>query len=50
MACGSETSGCHANAMDDLASLRPAFYAAGAGSVRFRDFRYRVLGMGAWMH
>jgi xylan 1,4-beta-xylosidase len=36
--------------MDDLASLRPAFYAAGAGSVRFRDFRYRVLGMGAWMH
>lgn len=39
----SETSGCHANTMDDLASLRPALFAAGAGSVRFSDFRYRAL-------
>ncbi|SER34188.1 xylan 1,4-beta-xylosidase [Sphingobium sp. YR768] len=39
----SETSGCHANTVDDLASLRPALFAAGAGSVRFTDFRYRAL-------
>ena len=39
----SETSGCHANTMDDLASLRPALFAAGDGLVRFRDFRYRAL-------
>jgi xylan 1,4-beta-xylosidase len=39
----SETSGCHANTVDDLASLRPALFAAGQGSVRFRDFRYRAL-------
>ena len=39
----SETSGCHANTMDDLASLRPALFAAGPGSVRFSAFRYRAL-------
>lgn len=38
-----ETSGYHANTMADLLSLRPALYAAGEGSVRFRDFRYRPL-------
>ncbi|WP_426322349.1 family 43 glycosylhydrolase [Microbacterium sp. E-13] len=38
-----ETSGYHANTMGDLLSLRPALYAAGTGSVRFRDFRYRPL-------
>ena len=40
----SETSGCHANVMDDLASLRPALFSAGTGTVLFRDFRYRALG------
>jgi xylan 1,4-beta-xylosidase len=40
----SETSGYHANTMDDLASLRPALFAAGTGSVRFRDFRFRAFG------
>ena len=40
----SETSGVHANTMDDLVSLRPAIFAAGNGSVRFRDFWYRALG------
>lgn len=39
----SETSGCHANTVDDLASLRPALFATGAGSVRFSNFRYRAL-------
>jgi xylan 1,4-beta-xylosidase len=39
----SETSGCHANTVDDLASLRPALFAAGTGAVRFRDFRYRAV-------
>lgn len=38
-----ETSGYHANTMGDLLSLRPALYASGEGSVRFRDFRYRPL-------
>jgi len=38
-----ETSGYNANTVDDLASLRPALFAAGKGSVRFRDFRYRAL-------
>ncbi len=33
-----ETSGVHANTMNDLASLRPALFAAGEGAVRFRDF------------
>jgi xylan 1,4-beta-xylosidase len=36
----SETSGYHANTIDDLASLRPALFAAGNGAVRFRNFRY----------
>ena len=39
----SETSGVHANTMDDLVSLRPAIFAAGPGRVRFRDFSYRAL-------
>ena len=39
----SETSGYNANTIDDLASLRPALFAAGQGTVRFRDFRYRAL-------
>lgn len=39
----SETSGYHANTVDDLASLRPAIYAAGKGAARFRDFKYRAL-------
>jgi xylan 1,4-beta-xylosidase len=38
-----ETSGYHANTAGDLLSLRPALFAAGNGSVRFRDFRYRAL-------
>lgn len=38
-----ETSGYHANTAGDLLSLRPALVAAGSGSVRFRDFRYRAL-------
>jgi xylan 1,4-beta-xylosidase len=39
----SETSGYHANTMDDLVSLRPALFAAGGGSVHFRNFTYRAL-------
>jgi xylan 1,4-beta-xylosidase len=39
----SETSGYHANTVDDLLSLRPALFAAGKGTVRFRNFRYRAL-------
>jgi xylan 1,4-beta-xylosidase len=39
----SETSGYHANTVDDLASLRPAIFAAGTGAVRFRSFRYLAL-------
>ncbi len=39
----SEVSGYHANTIDDLASLRPALFAAGDGQVRFRTFRYRAL-------
>lgn len=38
-----ETSGYHANTMGDLLSLRPALYAAGPGSARFRSFRYTAL-------
>lgn len=38
----SETSGCHANTVDDLGSLRPALFAAGTGAVRFRDFKFRA--------
>lgn len=39
----SEVSGYNANTMDDLASLRPALFAAGKGSAVFSDFRYRAL-------
>ncbi len=39
----SEVSGYHANTMDDLASLRPALFASGKGTARFRDYRYRTL-------
>jgi xylan 1,4-beta-xylosidase len=39
----SEVSGYNANTVDDLSSLRPALYAAGKGSVRFRHYRYRAL-------
>lgn len=39
----SEVSGYQANTVDDLSSLRPALYAAGTGTVRFRQFRYRAL-------
>jgi xylan 1,4-beta-xylosidase len=37
----SEVSGYNANTIDDLASLRPALFAAGSGSARFTQFRYR---------
>jgi len=39
----SEVSGYNANTADDLASLRPALFAAGKGQAVFRDFRYRAL-------
>jgi xylan 1,4-beta-xylosidase len=39
----SEVSGYNANTVDDLLSLRPALFAAGEGSVVFRNFRYRAL-------
>lgn len=39
----SEVSGYNANTIDDLLSLRPALFAAGAGAVRFRRFAYRAL-------
>ena len=39
----SEVSGYTANTIDDLLSLRPALFAAGSGSVRFSDYRYRAL-------
>jgi xylan 1,4-beta-xylosidase len=38
----SETSGYHANTVDDLASLRPALFAAGKGAVKFRNFGFRA--------
>lgn len=38
-----EVSGYHHNVMYDFLSLRPAIYAAGSGSVRFRNFTYRAL-------
>lgn len=41
-----ETSGYHANTIADLLSLRPALYAAGTGSARFRDFAYRPVTKG----
>ena len=40
---GLEVSGYHHNVGYDFLSLRPALYAAGAGEVRFRNFRYRAL-------
>lgn len=39
----SEVSGYNANTIDDLLSLRPALFAAGDGSVRFKNFKYRAL-------
>ena len=39
----SEVSGYNANTIDDLLSLRAALFAAGSGSVRFFDYRYRAL-------
>lgn len=38
-----EVSGYHHNVAYDFLSLRPALYASGKGSVRFRDFRYEAL-------
>lgn len=38
-----ECSGYHANTANDLVSLRPAVFAAGPGSARITDFRYRAL-------
>jgi xylan 1,4-beta-xylosidase len=38
-----EVSGYHHNVGSDFLSLRPALYAAGAGDVRFRAFKYRAL-------
>ncbi|MDE2265372.1 MAG: family 43 glycosylhydrolase [Alphaproteobacteria bacterium] len=38
-----EVSGYHHNTAGDFLSLRPGFYAGGAGEVRFRDFRYEAL-------
>ena len=38
-----EISGYHANTMSDLQSVRPAIFASGQGSVRFRNFRYQAL-------
>lgn len=38
-----DTSGYHANTVGDLLSLRPALFAAGRGTVTFRDFRYRAV-------
>ncbi|WP_395330678.1 family 43 glycosylhydrolase [Novosphingobium sp. BL-8H] len=39
----SYVAGYNANTVDDLLSLRPALFATGAGSVVFRNFRYRAL-------
>jgi xylan 1,4-beta-xylosidase len=39
----SEVSGYNVNVADDLASLRPALFSCGKGSVRFSDFQYRAL-------
>jgi beta-xylosidase len=39
-----EVSGYHHNTAGDFLSLRPGFYASGAGEVRFRDFRYEAHG------
>jgi xylan 1,4-beta-xylosidase len=39
-----EVSGYNANVVEDLASLRPAVFAAKGGAARFRTFRYRAFG------
>ncbi len=39
----SEVSGYNANTVDNLLSLRPALFAAGRGSVAFRNFEYGAL-------
>jgi xylan 1,4-beta-xylosidase len=39
----SEVSGYNANTVDNLLSLRPALFATGNGSVRFRNFRFAAL-------
>jgi len=39
----SEVSGYNANTVDDLASLRPALFASGTGSVRFANFAYSAI-------
>ena len=38
-----EVSGYHHNVAGGFLALKPALYAAGAGGVRFRNFRYRAL-------
>ncbi len=38
-----EVSGYHHNVAYEFLSLRPAFYAAGKGEVRFRNFTYRAI-------
>lgn len=38
-----EVSGYDANVVEDLASLRPALFAARGGVAKFREFRYRAL-------
>ena len=38
-----EVSGYHHNVAYDFLSLRPAIYAAGEGTVRFRNFTYEAL-------
>ena len=38
-----EVSGYHHNVRGGFMMLRPGLYAAGSGSARFRDFRYRAL-------
>ena len=38
-----EVSGYHHNVFGSFLCLRPSLYAAGAGEVRYTDFRYRAL-------
>jgi xylan 1,4-beta-xylosidase len=40
---GMEVSGYHHNVRNGFLVLRPGFYSAGAGTARFRDFRFRAL-------
>jgi xylan 1,4-beta-xylosidase len=42
----SEVSGYNCNTVADLLSLRPALFATGEGTARFRDFEYRALASG----